>query len=134
MGANRARSGEPSDAELRILEVLWDHRPLTVRDTLSMLRARGYDRGYNTVQTLLERLVAKQLAHCDDSSRAHVYRPKVSRESLAERRLRDELRVAKKLGEGSIPTSPLARALGESLSRAEVEELIAYLRSQKNEV
>ncbi|GGE95326.1 BlaI/MecI/CopY family transcriptional regulator [Hymenobacter cavernae] len=70
---------KPTESELEILQVLWQHGPSTVRfvnDQLSQKR----EVGYTTTLKLLQLMLEKGLVHRDDDSRTHVYRPAVREE------------------------------------------------------
>jgi len=70
---------KPTESELEILQVLWQHGPNTVRfvnDQLSQKR----DVGYTTTLKLLQLMLEKGLVQRDDDSRTHVYRPAVRQE------------------------------------------------------
>ena len=49
-----------SDAELSVLQVLWDRGPATIRQITDVLYPGGGDAGYATVQVLLNRLENKR--------------------------------------------------------------------------
>jgi predicted transcriptional regulator len=72
----------PTNAELDILQVLWDRESGTVRDVCDALaRARsGEAPGYTTVLKLMQIMTEKGLLARDEKERAHVYRPMLPRE------------------------------------------------------
>ena len=70
---------KPTESELEILQVLWQHGPSTVRfvnDELSQRR----EVGYTTTLKLLQLMLEKGLALRDDDARTHVYRAAVREE------------------------------------------------------
>lgn len=73
---SRAVRSEPTEAELEILEVLWDRGPSTVAETAAKLPHRP---GYTTVLKLLQIMLGKGWVERDESSRRHVYEALVSR-------------------------------------------------------
>jgi predicted transcriptional regulator len=75
------------DAQLEVLEALWQVGKGTVRDVLTQLQWFGRDWTYATVSTLLQRLERRGLVACDRSGFAHVYRAAVSRPEVVNRRL-----------------------------------------------
>ncbi len=75
------------DAQLEVLEALWQVGKGTVRDVLTQLQWSGREWSYATVSTLLQRLEQKALVTCDRSGFAHVYRAAVSRPAVVDRRL-----------------------------------------------
>jgi predicted transcriptional regulator len=76
----------PTGRELEILKVLWDRGPSSVRDVHQALAEQGdADLAYNTVQTLLRVMEAKQLAGHHVEGRTFIYTPQFSREESASR-------------------------------------------------
>ena len=99
----------PSEGELEVLKVLWDEGPATVRGVDGALRSRGLAKAYTTVQTLLNRLLAKGHVASEAQAGAHLYRAESTRDDLLRDRLRD---LADQLCEGA-PT-PLVLSLVEA--------------------
>lgn len=66
----------PTDAELEILQVLWQNGPSTVRQIHEALEAR--DVGYTTTLKLMQIMFEKGLLNRDADSRSHVYSAKVN--------------------------------------------------------
>jgi predicted transcriptional regulator len=74
----RNPSSRPTDAELAILNTLWEHGPSTVREIHEVLhRPRGV--GYTTTLKLMQIMADKGLLLRNETQRAHVYRPAESR-------------------------------------------------------
>ncbi|RFP64424.1 BlaI/MecI/CopY family transcriptional regulator [Hymenobacter lapidiphilus] len=70
---------KPTESELEILQVLWQHGPSTVRfvnDELSQRR----EIGYTTTLKLLQLMLEKVLVLRDDDTRTHIYRAAVREE------------------------------------------------------
>ena len=72
-------SPRPTDAELSILRVLWSKGPSTVREIADEMNRERHV-GYTTVLKFMQIMTEKGLVLRDDSSRTHVYRPKLSEE------------------------------------------------------
>lgn len=70
---------QPTNAELGILQVLWDRGPSTVRDIHEELN-RQRPTGYTTVLKFLQIMTEKGLVTRDTASRSHVYKAKLSEE------------------------------------------------------
>src|SRR5437868_6146205 len=87
------------DAELAVLQALWERGPATIRQLTDALYPAGTDAHYGTVQKLLERLEAKDYVARDRRSWAHVFRARVDRDEFIGRRLEA---VAEKLCGGSL--------------------------------
>ena len=113
-----------SEAELEVLKVLWRLSPCTAREVRELLQEEGRDWAYNTVKTLLDRLVQKEMAARDSSGFAHRFRAKVARETLAGRYVG---KLVRDLGAGS--AMAMARALtgGAKVDRAELERLAGMI-------
>jgi predicted transcriptional regulator len=80
----------PTDAELAILRVLWQHGTCTVRqvhDALSSERPAAY----TTALKMLQIMTEKGLVRRDVSDRTHVYQAKLSEEQTQRQLVRDLL-------------------------------------------
>jgi predicted transcriptional regulator len=113
-----------TDAELAVLQVLWDEGEATIRRLTDALYPGGGDVAYATVQKLLERLEAKGHVARDRSGHAHRFRARTDRDTLVGRRLRA---MAEKLCGGLM--APLLTHLvrAETLSARERQELRALI-------
>src|SRR5215204_3798266 len=123
---------EVTDAELAVLQALWERGPATIRQLTERLYPDGSASCYATVQKLLERLESKAFVKRDRSGAVHSFSACVCRDELIGRRLRT---VAEKLCGGSL--TPLLTHLvrAEKLSaaeRAELRELIDKLEHHGN--
>ena|SRR5207248_3415987 len=87
------------DAELSVLQTLWERGPSTIRQLTDALYPSGTEAHYATVQKLLERLESKGCVSRDRSSWAHVFQAILDRDELIGRRLQA---VAEKLCGGSL--------------------------------
>ncbi|MFQ5429182.1 MAG: BlaI/MecI/CopY family transcriptional regulator [Phycisphaerae bacterium] len=124
---------ELADAELEVLNILWDHGPSTVRQVLEHLHRLGRRVAYTTVLTFLTRLEQKGAAASDKSGIAYIYRPTVTRDRVRRSRLRS---LVSQLYDGA--TGPLVLQLIQTgtFSREEIEalrELVERLESDKTE-
>lgn len=77
----------PTDAELAILRVLWDHGPSTVRRVHEDLSDR--ETGYTTTLKLMQIMADKGLVTRDESSRTHIYTASASQELTQGQLLKD---------------------------------------------
>jgi BlaI family transcriptional regulator, penicillinase repressor len=83
----------PTDGELAILKVLWEHGPCTVRQVQEAL-ARLKPTGYTTALKLLQVMAEKGLVLRDESQRSHVYRAHSSEEQTQSQLVGDLIRRA----------------------------------------
>lgn len=79
------KTPRPTDAELDILNVLWEQGESTVREVHSVL-SRSRDVGYTTVLKLMQIMWEKGLVVRDESQRSHVYKAK-QRETTTQKQL-----------------------------------------------
>ena len=124
MRHERRDTPKPTEAELGILNALWERGPCTVRDIHEALY-RDDGTGYTTALKMLQIMHAKGLVERDDSQRAHVYRPAISKESTQRRFVSD---IVQRVFDGS-PSQLVLHALGggPQASRAELDEIRALL-------
>ena len=112
---------KPTDGELEILAVLWEHGPSTVREVHGHLEpARKV--GYTTVLKLMQIMFEKELLDRDDSHRSHIYRARPRRESLQKRLVADLIEKAF----GGSPEKLVMQAL--SAAKATPDELAEIRR------
>jgi BlaI family transcriptional regulator, penicillinase repressor len=74
----RSKSATLTEAELRIMNVLWDRRSATVHEVLEALPAKPA-LAYNSVLTIVRILEKKGYVKHVKDKRAHVYMPLVDR-------------------------------------------------------
>src|SRR5262249_38271423 len=84
---NRSQT-DVTDAELALLQALWDQGPSTIRQLVERVYAQEGTSVYATVQKLLDRLEAKGWVLRDRSGAVHVFQPAIGRGELIGRRLR----------------------------------------------
>lgn len=119
MTGRKLMQAKPTEAELEILHVLWEHGASTVRDVHEVLHRRD-GTGYTTALKQLQIMHDKGLVLRDESQRAHVYRAAVSKERTQKRFLAD---MVKRVFEGS-PSRLVLQALGDhKASREELQEI-----------
>lgn len=116
-----------SDAELQLLQLLWEESPL---DAVELSKRLPADRLWTlaTVKTLLSRLLNKGAVTAEAQGRRFLYRPAVERHALAATQAN---RLIDRLFGGRV--SPLVAQLAEQGSigpedLAELEALIRNLR------
>ena len=113
-----------TDAELAILQVLWEQGPASRRQISDVLYPGGGPSHYTTVQKLLERLEGKDLVRRTAGEGRLTFAAAVTREELISRRLLD---VAEKLCGGSLTPLLMNLVQAKPLTAAEVAELRALI-------
>jgi predicted transcriptional regulator len=81
----------PTDAELGILQVLWERGPSTVRDVHEALNKGEEGTGYTTVLKLMQIMTEKGLVKRDESQRAHVYSARATQQKTQRQLVTDLL-------------------------------------------
>ena len=76
--SDRRPDRRPTDAELEILNVIWERGPSTVREVLTTILGRR-DAGYTTILKLMQIMTDKGLLERDESVRPQLYRAASSR-------------------------------------------------------
>jgi predicted transcriptional regulator len=104
----------PTNLELTILSVLWEHGPLPVREVQRILNERK-PTGYTTVLKMLQIMSEKGLVDRDESVRPQVYRAKASQQQTQRQMVRD---LIQRVYGGSVKTLVL-HALGTSRASAD---------------
>jgi len=125
MASNQPR---PTEAELTILRVLWEHGPRSVRDIQRILN-QTKPTGYTTVLKMLQIMTEKGHVTRDESQRPQVYSARYSQEQTQGQLLRDLLQRA--FG-GSVKTLVL-QALATRKSTPEELEAIEQLLDRMEE-
>lgn len=117
----------PSEAQLEILDLLWQEQPATVQN----LHARLADRrtvSYNTVLTQLQRMTKAGFVVRNTDQRTHTYTAGVPREHV-------EKNLFNRLADTAFGGSKInlaIRALGnETPTAAELDELQEWINRQK---
>ena len=81
---------KPTEAELEILRVLWNHGPSTVREVYDVLKEdKGV--GYTTILKFMQIMSEKGLVSRNEDQRAHLYEAVIPRESTQQQLVDDLL-------------------------------------------
>jgi BlaI family transcriptional regulator, penicillinase repressor len=117
-----------ANAELAVMELLWDQGRLTARDIRERLYPGAEKNQHGTVQRLLQRLEDKSFVERDRRLAVHLFSAAISREDYASSQLES---LARRLTGGSL--APLVTHLLEQkrISRAEVERLRRILDAEE---
>jgi BlaI family transcriptional regulator, penicillinase repressor len=117
-------SQDVTDAELAVLQALWDRGSATIRQLTDDVYPRGAASAYATVQKLLERLEAKGCVRRDRAAGVHLFSAAIDRDELIGRRLQA---MAETLCGGSL--TPLLTHLvrAERLSARDRQSLRALI-------
>src|SRR5271165_3493946 len=109
-----------TDAELSILQILWERGEATTREISTAIYEEVTDPKLASAQKLLERLKAKGCVERDRSERAHRFRPLVTQEEFLRSRLQA---LADRLCDGELVPMVTTLVRSKRLSRTEREQL-----------
>jgi predicted transcriptional regulator len=113
-----AKYVKPTESELEILNILWQHNTATVRDVHEEL-SKTKDAGYTTTLKLMQIMHEKGLVKRDESMRTHVYQSAVNKERTQKHFL-DKM-IDSLFGGSS--TQLVLQALGSGEQKVSAEEL-----------
>lgn len=109
-----------TNAELAILQVLWDRGPSTIRQLTDTLYPSGSEAEYATVQKLLSRLERKEHVTRNREAHAHVFTAVTRLETLVGHRMRE---LAEKLCGGQMASLLTHLVRAEALTGEEMQQL-----------
>jgi predicted transcriptional regulator len=115
----RKQSRTLTDGEHRIMEVLWQKGSATVAEVAEALEGKGGD-AYTTILTMMRIMRDKGYLRCRKEGRAHVYIPRVDRDTAARKAVRQLLG---KFFAGSPGELVLSFLRDEEISLKEIDEL-----------
>ncbi len=123
----KIKTNKPTESELEILSILWEHQSATVR-TVHEALAKTKDAGYTTTLKLMQIMHEKNLVVRDESSKTHIYSPAVTKEKTQKQFLN---RMINSLFAGS-STELVLQALGQhNSSEAELEKIQQLINELK---
>ncbi len=116
-----------SDAEWIVMNVIWDHGPLTTNQVVQALEEQS-DWKPKTIHTLLRRLVQKGALTFAKQGREYLFRSLVDAQHCRHEASRSFLR---RLFDGEVAPFLASFLENERLTRAEIEELKRILDQKK---
>lgn len=125
-----ASDRKPTEAELSILNVLWDHGPSTVREVQESLQDEP---GYTTVLKFLQIMYEKGIVDRKKDGRAHRYWSLLGQEETQQKMLGE---FTDRLFNGSIRQLMQRAVSSEELNRDDLDrlqDLLQELKDQKGE-
>jgi len=108
----------PTEAELAILQIVWNRGPSTVREVHTALRSRRT--GYTTTLKQMQVMTDKGLLKRNERFRSHVYEARIQREQTQLRLARSLL---KRAFDGSTKNLVLGALSSQPISRSELAEI-----------
>ncbi len=115
-----------SDAEWKILELLWKRGPMTLMEiTYALEEETGWQR--TTVVSFLKRMEAKEAVYHIEGERAKMFYPKVEQ---SETKLKETKSFLDKVYRGNVGLMLSNMIKQEALSEEEIENLFSILKGE----
>jgi predicted transcriptional regulator len=116
-------TSKPTDSELEIMQILWEHGPMTVRQVNDRLNEQRRV-GYTTTLKIMQIMTEKGMLTRDTDHRSHVYTPTLQSTEVQNSIMDHVLRTVFKGDRSSL----VMQALGHHrASDAELDEIRALL-------
>lgn len=122
----RPTSSQPTEVELQILRVLWEHGASTARQIHNWLM-KDRDTNYSTTVKMLSVMLDKQMVKRDESVRPQLFRAAVSQKKTQQKMLKDLVRRAYDGSAGSLVLHALASQKATPEELAEIRQLLQQL-------
>lgn len=121
--------GALGELEQAVMEVLWQHSPLCVREVGEQLVDRGL--AYTTIMTTLDRLYKKGLLERHKQGHAFFYSPKLDRKTYEQRLVTHVLRNLSTASREALLSGFLDFAEADEQTLAQLERLIAERKEER---
>lgn len=116
-----------SESELEVMKILWQKQEATSGEIIEELKDKS-DWKPKTIQTLITRLVSKEVVQVDKSNKkSYIYSTTVSEDEYKDDASKSFL---EKLYSGSINKMVLSFVKSKKLSKSEIEELKEMLKDE----
>lgn len=118
---------KPTDSEMEILQVLWNKGESSVREVFETLNKK--DVGYTTILKLMQIMHDKGMVSRDTSSKTHLYKAEIEKESTQEQFLD---KMIDSVYNGSTARLVMQALGNERTSQIELDEIKAFLKNLEN--
>lgn len=122
------RLPKPTTAELLLLQVLWEHGALTVRQIHEAVDGNTV---YSSTLKLMQRMVEKGLVIRDESQRSHVYQAADQAEVMQKSLVQDLLRNAFGGKPGQLVIQALSEQKATPEELKEIRQLLDAMESRR---
>lgn len=119
----RTTSSQPTDVELQILRILWEHGDCTARQIHNHLAA-DRDTNYSTTVKMLSVMLEKKLVTRDETVRPQLYQPAATQERTQTGMLKDLIQRAYNGSAGSLVLQALASQKASPEELTEIRRLL----------
>ena len=123
----RRTSPQPTQVELEILHLLWEHGPCVLGQIHDAVAAHS-NRAYSTTRKMIQVMRDKGLVSCDDAVRPQVYAAAMSKEQTQLRLLED---LTQRAFEGSTNKLVMSLLSARRVTLEEVQEMQRLIQKAK---
>lgn len=121
---------KPTDAELEILQILWDQGASSVR-TVNDLLNQTREVGYTTTLKLMQIMTEKGLVERDTSTRTHIYKASVEKARVQKKLLSNFLQKTFAGSASQLVLQALGNHKASKEELDEIKKMIAELEQKK---
>ena len=122
----RTASTQPTEVELQILRILWEHGASTAREIHNHL-TEIRDTNYSTTVKMLSVMLAKKLVTRDETVRPQLFQPAATRDRTQRKMLKDLVQKAYDGSVGSLVMQALSSQKSSPVELAEIRRLLNEL-------
>lgn len=119
----------PTEAELEILQTLWQIGPCSVKQVHGLLQEKR-EVGYTTILKQLQIMLEKKLVQRDESSRIHLYQAAISEQNTKEKLLQKFVINTFQGSSHQLVMQVLGNAEASASELEEIKKLISQLEDQ----
>jgi len=122
----------PTEAELAILQVLWEKKEASVKEVHDTLNAgRSEETAYTTTLKLLQIMMEKGFVLREASGRKHIYRPALQKKDTQKQLVQDLLLSAFRGSASALIMQALGSSEPTDEELAEIKALIENMQHKK---
>jgi BlaI family penicillinase repressor len=122
---------KPTDAELEVLQILWEKGPQSVRFVNELLNEHR-EVGYTTTLKIMQIMHEKGLVDRDDSSRTHIYEARVKEEDIQRHLLNKFVDTAFRGSAARLIMQALGNGKASAKELDEIKSLIEQLENKQS--
>ncbi len=123
---------KPTESELEILQILWQHGPCTVRQVHEEL-VKTKDAGYTTTLKLMQIMVEKGLVKRNEENRTHIYEAAVGEEATQKQMLDKFLDLTFRGSAAKLVMQALGNNRTSKEELDEIRKLLDQIENNKNQ-
>ena len=120
----------PTEAELEILSLLWDHYPATVREINELLNLQK-EVGYTTTLKIMQIMHKKGLVERNTDNRTHLYSPVIQKNNTQKKLVHDLLDKAFKGSAAKLVMQVLGNHNPSKEELEEIKDLIEKIEKEQ---